>query len=116
MQGRCKKPIAVLLCSVMFFLTVGAELTHNHCFATSGQSHAIAEFTGGSGSMVKQHSGLGFICVGCIYALSHIATFVSCQSLLPLAGSTLLDPPVGTLSPLPGITTFSNRAPPLANL
>jgi len=110
MQTRWKKSIAVLLCSVMLFLAVGAELAHQHCVVVTGRDHVIGELTGAA--KVKWHPGAGFVCVGCIYALSHMAAQLPFQRSLPLLEGALPDPLTDIFLLLDIPAPFSNRAPP----
>lgn len=74
MKDKCRKVTATLLCCILAFLSVAAELSHHHGLAstTDGSTVATSHKSEKNGNLNTTH---GYNCVACQFAATQIAVF-----------------------------------------
>lgn len=74
MKEKCRNVTATLLCCILAFLSVAAELSHHHGLATAtdGSSVSAAPKSEKNGALNTPH---GYNCVACQFAVTQLAVF-----------------------------------------
>lgn len=111
MKGKWEKTTAIFLTCILLFLSIAAEVSHKH--NKCGNIPPTITKNESDVNDIKTAQNHSFICIACLYGLSHLAPNFSFQTLKPNHKSffTILGEPNFCFITL--FTSFNLRAPPV---